>query len=265
MRQPTVEGPVTELPRVPLRKYILGAVPLFALLCFLPGMAAAQAPRPAAAKPDPRIEVARNIPDTRPEDLRATPIPGIYELTNDGEIAYVTSDGRFAISGDLYDLKGNVNLTDARRRELRVALLSQVPDADTLVFAPKVTKHTINVFTDVDCGYCRKMHSEIAEYNKLGIKVRYLFFPRTGPDTESWAKAESVWCSPNRNEALTRAKRGEGVKSPKCSPTPVARDFEIGEKIGLRGTPAIVLASGELLPGYVPPAMLLEHLKTASR
>jgi thiol:disulfide interchange protein DsbC len=121
------------------------------------------------------------------------------------------------------------------------------------------------VFTDVDCSYCRKLHSEMADYNRLGIKVRYLFYPRSGPDTESWHKAEEVWCSANRNEALTKAKRGEELKNVKNCPTPVARDYQLGQDFAIRGTPAIVLADGEVLPGYVPAASLAEHLRTAQK
>ena len=95
-------------------------------------------------------------------------------------------------------------------------MLNSVPESQMVVFSPKDPKYTVTVFTDIDCGYCRKLHSEMAKYNELGIRVRYLFYPRTGPNTESWSKAVAVWCSPNRNEALTRAKRGEDIKMNKC-------------------------------------------------
>ena len=98
------------------------------------------------------------------------------------------------------------NLTEAQRTQARVALINAVPESQMVIFSPKNPQYTITVFTDVDCGYCRKLHSQIAEFNKLGVRVRYMFYPRTGPNTESWRKAEVVWCSANRNEALTRAK-----------------------------------------------------------
>jgi thiol:disulfide interchange protein DsbC len=140
--------------------------------------------------------------------------------------------------------------------------IADVPESQMLVFSPKDPKYTITVFTDVDCAYCRKLHSQMAEYNRLGIKVRYLFYPRSGPDTESWEKAEEVWCSNNRADALTRAKRGEENVGPKhCGGSPVARQYALGQDLGVQGTPAIVLASGEMLPGYVPPAMLAQQLR----
>jgi len=220
---------------------------------------------PFAGHADPRVELAKKFPGATAEDLTPSRIPGVYELRRGADLVYVTPDGRYALMGDLYDLRDNSNVTENRRRALRVALLEKVPDRQALIFSPKDPKYSIDVFTDIDCGYCRKLHSQIVEYNKLGVRVRYLFYPRSGPNTESWKKAENVWCAANRNDALTRAKRGETVKSPACGATPVARQYELGEDLGISGTPAIVLANGELLPGYVPPAVLVDHLKTAAR
>jgi len=121
------------------------------------------------------------------------------------------------------------------------------------------------VFTDVDCQYCRQLHSQISDYNRLGMRVRYLFFPRTGPDTESWYKAEAVWCATDRKAMFTRAKQGKTVDLRKACPgSPVAREYELGRDIGLTGTPGIVLDSGELIPGYLSPADMIEHLNEAA-
>jgi thiol:disulfide interchange protein DsbC len=216
----------------------------------------------AAPQGDPRIELAKKIPGTTPDELRASAIPGMFELVRGTDIAYVTQDGKYAISGDLYDLAGNDNLTEVRRRDIRMKLLAGVPESDMLIFGPRDPKYTVTVFTDVDCAYCRKLHSQIAEYNRLGVRVRYMFYPRSGPNTESWTKAEQVWCSTNRNEALTRAKLGEVLKSPKsCGSSPVGRDYAIGQQFDIRGTPAIVMNNGEMLGGYMPPMALLQHLQ----
>jgi len=233
-----------------------------------PAAAATSAAAPAAQDAvkdnnDPRVALAKKIPGgAKPEELRASPIPGVYELARGTEIAYVSDDGKYAIAGDLFELATDRNITETTRRAERVKMISAVPESQMVVFSPKeAPKYTISVFTDVDCTYCRKLHSQIAEYNRLGIKVRYLSFPRTGPDTESWAKAEAVWCSANRGEALTRAKRGEEISKPKSCNSPVAKEYQLGEDVGVRGTPAIVLENGEMLPGYLPPAQLAAHLK----
>ena len=211
---------------------------------------------------DPRIALAKKIPGTTPEELRASPIPGIYELQRGTDFAYVTADGKYAIMGDLYDLSKQDNLTEAHRRDVRMRLLAGIPESDMLIFGPKSLKYTVTVFTDVDCPYCRKLHSQIAEYNRLGVRVRYMFYPRTGPNTDSWAKAEQVWCSTNRNEALTKAKLGQDLKTPKsCSDSPVARDYAMGQKFDIKGTPAIVMNDGEMLGGYLSPMQLVQRLQ----
>jgi thiol:disulfide interchange protein DsbC len=194
--------------------------------------------------------------------VRMSPVNGIYEITRGSEISYTSSDGRYVILGDMIDVDNDANISENRRRTIRQRLIDTVPEAEMLVFSPKNPKYTITVFTDIDCGYCRKLHSQIAEYNRLGIRVRYLFYPRSGPDTDSWHKAEAVWCSSNRNDALTRAKNGEDIKASKCPTAVVARDWDLGHKLAVEGTPAIFLPSGEMLPGYAPPTQLAHYLKT---
>ena len=237
-------------------KWLGGLLVLGALL--------AQTSAPAEqASVDPRVEVASRIPGAKVDQLKATPIPGMYEYTRGTEIAYVTADGKYAISGDLFDLAKNDNLTEQHRRELRSKMIAAVPEDEMLIFGPKDPKYTITVFTDVDCAYCRKLHSQIAEYNRLGVRVRYLMYPRTGPNTSSWTKAEQVWCSADRNDALTRAKLGQDLKAKPCADNPVARTYQLGQDFSLQGTPAIILADGDLLPGYVPPDVLVKQLKDA--
>jgi len=231
--------------------------------------ATAQSTAPAqagvATKADPRVEIASRIPGTKPDELRATPIPNIYEMTRGSEIAYVTTDGKYAISGDMYDIAKNDDLTETHRRELRVKQIETIPETDMVVFSPKDPKYTVTVFTDVDCPYCRELHRQMAEYNRLGIRVRYIFYPRSGPNTDSWAKAEEVWCSSNRNDALTRAKLGQSLSTKPCANNPVARTYALGQSFGLQGTPTIVLADGEVIGGYMPPAQLFQELKKTQR
>ena len=243
---------------------------LFAALCGAAafaqtGVAAnpVMAPAPAAGKGDNRAVIAKKLEGLKVEDVRISPVTGVYEITRGSDISYVSSDGRYAIVGDMIDLDSDANLSENRRRTIRQRLIETVPESEMIVFSPKDPKYTVTVFTDIDCGYCRKLHSQIAEYNRLGIRVRYLFFPRSGPDTESWHKAEEVWCAANRNDALTKAKKGEAIASKDCGANNiVARDYELGHKLAVDGTPAIFLSTGEMLPGYAPPGQLAKYLKT---
>jgi len=218
-------------------------------------------PSPQAA--DPRAALLKRLPaGSKVDDLRPSPIPGIYEIVQGAEVSYLTADGKYFIDGNLYDMDSRENLTEVVRTRARLAMISAVPESQMVIFSPKNPLYTITVFTDVDCAYCRQLHSEIAELNRLGVRVRYMFFPRTGPNTDSWKKAEVVWCSANRNEALTRAKSGAQLDMTKtCAATPVAREYALGQSIGVRGTPAIVTERGDLISGYMPSRELVQQIK----
>jgi thiol:disulfide interchange protein DsbC len=205
-------------------------------------------------------KLAQTYPEVRTDQLAPSPIPGLFELRIGPQVAYVSADGRFLVRGDIIEVSSNDNITEARRGAARLSAINDVGDAQMVVFSPKQVKHTINVFTDVDCGYCRKLHREIDQYMAQGIRVRYLFFPRSGPNTEGWTKAEQVWCSSDRNAALTRSKRGEVLTTKVCSPNPVQQHYSLGLLFGVQGTPAIITDSGELLPGYVPVGEMVEYL-----
>ena len=212
-----------------------------------------------AAPADVRAEIARQL-EIQVEDVKPSPIQGLYEVRSGAEVGYVSADGRFYVDGDVFDMKSKDNLTEARRRAGRLELLATVKDQDAIVFGPSgPVRHTLTVFTDIDCTYCRRMHQEIGELNRRGIRVRYLMYPRNGPGSEAWRKAEAVWCSSDRKAALTRAKRGESVKARQCE-TPVSAQYELGRRMGIQGTPGIISDQGEYLAGYLPAASMAEYL-----
>lgn len=201
----------------------------------------------------------------QPDSVAQTAIPGLFEVILGGQVFYLSEDGRFVLQGDLLDLDSRANLTDRRRGELRGKAIATINEKDMVVFAPAAAaQHTVTVFTDIDCGYCRKMHSQMAAYNKEGIKIRYLMFPREGVNSDSFNKAVAVWCADNREDAMTKAKRGEAVDRKTCD-NPVQAQFELGQKLGVRGTPSMILQDGEMIPGYVPPTQLAELLAKGQR
>jgi thiol:disulfide interchange protein DsbC len=182
-----------------------------------------------------------------------------------GMIVYMTEDGRYLLSGNLYDVDTQVNLTAGRRNAARSKALAAASENDMIVFGPSNAKMTVTVFTDVDCGFCRKFHSQIAEINKAGVRVRYMLFPRTGPGTDSWTKAEQVWCSADRREALTRAKRGETLKSKACGEQAVKTQFELGSDLGVEGTPAIFTQNGDYIGGFLTPEELVHSVQESRK
>ncbi len=226
-----------------------------------PSAAAANHTAPVIPASPETLRAVAALAGVKTENVQPTPVSGIFEIVRGSDILYMTRDGQFAFTGDLYQVPSRANLTEVHRREMRRKLIDAVPESRMVVFSPPDPKYTVTVFTDVDCSYCRALHRQIADYNRLGVRVRYVFFPRTGPNTASWHKAEQVWCSADRKAALTQAKLGETLAAPVCSNTPVEQEYELGRAIGLEGTPGIVAANGALVGGYLPPDALVEQLK----
>lgn len=216
----------------------------------------------ASAQELTKEELASQLNGVAVDDISDAPITGLYEVAVGANVAYVTKDGRYIIRGDIYDAETSSNVSEETRARARATMLGSVDPDSMIVFKPAKgeVKHTVTIFTDIDCGYCRQFHREIDKVTALGIEVHYLFYPRTGPNTESWTKADEVWCAPNHNAALTRAKLGGEIPDSADCATPVEEHYELGQLIGVRGTPAIFSESGELLGGYLPPATLAKVL-----
>ena len=198
-------------------------------------------------------------PQVQIQAVDKSPLPGLYQVIVQGQAVYVSADGRYMLQGDAYDLKTQARLADARLDALRRAALAKIPETRMIRFAPAHPKYTVTVFTDVDCPYCRVFHSKIAEYNKLGIAVNYLFWPRSGLHTPSAQKAVSVWCAADRKRAFTEAKHGMDPKPAHCD-NPVAHDYQLGIDLGVDGTPTIIASDGAALNGYADPLQLLQWL-----
>jgi thiol:disulfide interchange protein DsbC len=199
------------------------------------------------------------LPDMKTDQIRPSPIEGISEVQVGPRLFYVTNDGRYLLQGSLIDLHTRQDISEARRNTFRLEAVNAIGEQNMIIFPAKNSRHTITVFTDVDCTYCRKLHREVNRYNDLGITVRYLLYPRSGANTPSYNKAVTVWCSGNRQEALTRAKAGDDLKQLDC-PNPILDLMDLGQAVGLQGTPAIILDDGEMVPGYVPPEKLAKVL-----
>lgn len=195
-----------------------------------------------------------------PDSVREAPVPGFYEATFGTEVYYVSADGRYLFAGNLLDLERQQNLTERRLAEVRTDLLAGIDEDSTIVYGGDDLPHTVTIFTDIDCSYCRKLHRGMAEMNELGIQVRYLAFPRAGAGSKSYDKAVSVWCADDRQAAMDRAKAGKQPEKAECD-APVKSHLALGKKLGVSGTPGLVLEDGRLLPGYVPPQRLLKLLE----
>lgn len=208
-----------------------------------------------------RAKIDEMFQEIAPEDVKRSPVAGWYTVHKGSIVAYVSEDGRYLLQGDIIDLDRQVNLTEESRSDSRRELMSSITDDQVILFSPAEVKHTVTVFTDIDCSYCRKLHSQMDEYLAAGIEIRYILYPRNGPASRSWNTSEDVWCARDRNSALTAAKLDRSFESNKCDTSAISKQYLLGQQVGLTGTPAIVFEDGSLLSGYLPPASLASRLE----
>ena len=199
--------------------------------------------------------------------VRPSPAPGLYTVElEDATAYYATVDGAFLVAGDLYGVSaaGFVNRSEDLRAGRRVELLAAVEKEDMIVFAPEgETRGVVNVFTDVDCGFCQRLHREVPALNEMGIEVRYLAYPRAGIGSEASDKLVTAWCAADPRTALTRLKQGRPVEPATCA-NPVASQYRLGQRMGVRGTPALFLEDGRMIPGYRPAEALAAEMGLAA-
>ncbi|MEM7054807.1 MAG: DsbC family protein [Pseudomonadota bacterium] len=192
--------------------------------------------------------------------IAETPIDGLLQVRLGSEVVYMTDDARFLVQGRVLDLDTRVDLTDQAKAELRREAIADIQHESLISFGPEDADHELMVFTDVDCGFCRKLHHEMDQYNEAGIRIHYLAFPRAGVGSETFNKMQSVWCAEDPNAAMDIAKDGDTPLPMSCD-SPVMAQYELGQSLGVTGTPALVTHNGDLIPGYVPAADLRARLE----
>ena len=202
------------------------------------------------------------MPEIEPSWIKPAPIAGMWEVALGPHILYVADDGKYLLRGDIVKIDGLENLSRPARNRARLDVVEGMGESNMIVFTPQDSRYTVTVFTDVDCGYCAKLHSEMQTYLDAGIRIRYAAFPRAGIGSGSYKKMVSVWCSDDQQTAMTLSKAGKDVAAKACA-NPVAEQYEVGQLVGVRGTPTIVLETGDLVPGYLPAPRLLQAIKEA--
>jgi thiol:disulfide interchange protein DsbC len=234
---------------------------LGAFVAAFPVFSFAQADESSAELDAVRQKVGEMFDMIGPENVSSSPVDGWYTIHTGSVVAYISADGRYLLQGDLVDLDNQVNLSENVRNKSRRELMASVTDDQTILFAPEEIKYSVSVFTDVDCTYCRRLHNQIDQYLEHGIQVRYLMYPRNGPASPAWTKAEDVWCASDRQNALTMAKLDREFPTNKCDASAIQDHYIMGRDVGLSGTPAIVLEDGTLIGGYLAPDQLIATLE----
>ena len=200
------------------------------------------------------------VADTPIDSVSAAPLPGFQEVVINGNVIYVSNDGKYLMQGMLFEIANKVDLTEGRKAGIRREVMKTSSVDERIVFPAKNKKYTVSVFTDIDCGFCRQLHKQIDEYGERGIEIQYLMFPRAGVGSDSFRKAVAVWCDKNQQGALTLAKDGKDPGNRSCT-NPIEAQYHLGQKAGVTGTPSMVFEDGSLAPGYMPPDQLLQRLQ----
>ena len=235
---------------------------LAAIFVYLPALllASPMASAQILDAPDGVKSAVKNLmPEMEPAWLKPAPMAGMWEVAFGPHILYISEDGQHLLRGDIVKIDGLENLSRPARNRARLDVVETMGESNMIVFTPKTTSHTVTIFTDVDCGYCAKLHSEMQSYLDAGIRVRYAAFPRAGVGSNSYQKMVSVWCSDDQQTAMTMSKAGQEVAAKACA-NPVAEQLDVGQLVGVRGTPTIILETGDLVPGYLPASRLLETI-----
>jgi thiol:disulfide interchange protein DsbC len=204
--------------------------------------------------------LGKSMPTAKIESIKPSEIKGVYEVVLGSSIYYVSEDGKYLLQGRLVDVANRTDLTEQKLGTTRKAALERIGTDNMIVFKPKIAKYKVSIFTDIDCGYCRKLHSEIDQYLAEGITIQYLFFPRAGKGSDSYDKAVSVWCAKDRNAALTAAKKDQGVEKKTCD-NPIDKHMQLATEFEVKGTPMIVTEQGNIYPGYLPAKELVQALQ----
>lgn len=202
--------------------------------------------------------LAKSMPNVVPSKISATPVDGLYEVVVGSQVVYMSVDGRYMIEGDLYDLKTKVNISENAKSAIRLAALNELGEKNMLIYKPEEVKNIITVVTDIDCPYCRRLHSEMPDYLKNGVEVRYIFMPLKG--SSDMKKTVSVWCADDQKAALDIVKAGGDIENKTCD-NPIMKNLKVARELGVRGTPAIIMEDGQLLPGYVPVDKLVAEFR----
>ncbi len=202
------------------------------------------------------------VSDVRDLSIAETPVPGLKQVRVNSDVIYMSDDGRYLLQGRFIDLETQTDLTDAAQADLRREQLADLDRSEFVTFGAENAEYELMVFTDPDCGYCRRLHEQMEDYASNGIRIHYLAFPRAGVGSQTYDKLVSVWCSPDQNEAMDIAKAGQTPPRATCDDNPVQKQYQLGQSLGVTGTPSMMTFDGDMIPGYVPPEQLRARLES---
>lgn len=205
-----------------------------------------------------RKSLSQTMPSLPIDTLMPTPVKGIYQMTSQGQVAYVTADGNYLFAGNLLDLKNQVNLTEQVKNKERLALLKTIPASHKVIYsADGEKKATLTILTDPTCPYCEKLHREIPALQKAGIEVQTILTPRAGAGSPGFVQSSQIMCGKQQQADIDTAMASKPLTGPACQDAMINDNMQLAEKLGMSGTPYIILPDGSAVPGYRPAAALI--------
>ena len=192
------------------------------------------------------------------DEVVKSPIPGLFEIRAGGtEIFYTDAEGNYLIQGNLIDTKGRRNLTEERIAKLTEIDFAALPLKDAFTIVRGNGKRKVAVFEDPNCGYCKRFEKDLQSVNNVTI---YMFlYPILGPG--STERSKNIWCAKDRNKAWADwMTKDVDVAAGTCDTAALARNVEFGKKHKITGTPTLIFADGNRVPGAIAAAQVEKFL-----
>lgn len=198
-----------------------------------------------------RKNLAERLPNLpKIDEVTKTPMDGLYEVRiNQSEIFYTDAGGNFIIQGNLIDTKARVDLTEQRVEKLTAIDFKDLPLKDAFTIVRGNGKRKVAVFEDPNCGYCKRFERDLAKVDNVTVHV--FLYPILSQDSAD--KSRHIWCAKDKGKAfLDWMVRDITPPAVSCDASALARNVEFGKKMRITGTPTLIFANGNRVPGAIP-------------
>lgn len=206
--------------------------------------------------------LAAQFPGAQITSVTKTPYAGLYEVLIDGQIIYTDDTAAYVFLGSIVDTKAKKNLTNERMAKLNEVKFDNLPFDNAIKFVKGDGSRKLVVFSDPECPYCKKFEQELTKVDNITV---YLFpFPIASLHPQSVADAKAIWCTPDRNAAWQDALlKGVMPKNDGKCKNPIDENIALANKLRISGTPTLIFANGQRVPGMVPAEKLEQLLNSA--
>jgi len=198
------------------------------------------------------------------EHVENSPVSGVFTVVSKEGISYATENGDYIFTGNLFKVNGQ-DVENVTESALLKGVQNFANNTQTIDYKSPNEKYVIAIFTDITCGFCQKLHHDIAEYLRAGISIKYLAYPRMGLNSVVSKNMASIWCSSEPKKAFDEAMKDNVLPNNKPSKECrelIAAQFDMGSTMQLKGTPTSITLKGKpfVFTGYVTPESMAKQL-----